>query len=109
MSRHKGVDVRILNPAGGRGYTSRKSAERYVRKGRARWVVDMGQECIEFHSQHHGHLAAVRSVESAHDESAYDRVAGSGLASIDALRNLPIAGDPMRVLMKRTRRSERAA
>ena len=35
MSKRKNAYVKIVNPAGGNGYTTRKCAERYVREGRA--------------------------------------------------------------------------
>src|SRR5437867_2250628 len=88
MSQHKRVDVRILNPASGRGYTSRKCAERYVRRGHARWVKDTsGRDCLEFVAN--GAIAAIISA-SVTRETAYDRAAHTGMARIGDLANLPM-------------------
>ena len=88
MSQHKGVDVRILNPASGRGYTSRKCAERYVRRGVARWVKDSGgHDCLEFVASS---AIAVSIAASVARETAYDRAAHTGAAQIAELANLPM-------------------
>ena len=39
----------------------------------------------------------------------YDDASSSGQATLDAIRNMPIAGDPLRVLMILHRRSRKAA
>jgi len=88
MSQHKGVDVRILNPASGRGYTSRKCAERYVQRGVARWVKDnSGRNCLEFVAG--GAIAAIIAA-SVVRETAYDVAAHTGMAQIADLANLPM-------------------
>jgi hypothetical protein len=88
MSRHKRVDVRLLNPASGRGYTSRKCAERYVNRGVARWVKDSnGSECLEFLKD--GAVAAIVAT-SVSRQTAYDRAAQSGMAQLNELANLPV-------------------
>jgi hypothetical protein len=88
MSRQKGVDVRILNPAAGRGYTSRKCAERYVHRGVARWVKDSnGRNCLEFVTS--GPIAAIVAA-SVVRETAYDRAAHTGMATLSELANLPM-------------------
>jgi len=88
MSRHKGVDVRILNPASGRGYTSRKCADRYVQRGVARWAKDnSGRDCLEFVTG--GAIAAIVA-RSVARETTYDRAAHTGLATILELANLPM-------------------
>ena len=88
MSRHKGVDVRILNPAAGRGYTSRKCAERHVQRGLARWVKDnSGRDCLEFVSKDAIAAIVARSVAR---ETAYDRAAHAGMARLAELANLPM-------------------
>jgi hypothetical protein len=89
MSQHKGVDVRILNPASGRGYTSRKCAERYVRRGAARWVKDnSGRDCLEFVAG--GDAIAAIIAASVARETAYDVAAHTGMAQIADLANLPM-------------------
>jgi hypothetical protein len=88
MSRHKGVDVRILNPASGRGYTSRKCAQRYVQRGVARWVKDSsGRDCLEFLASHA--VAAIVAASVAR-ETAYDRAARTGVAQLSELANRPV-------------------
>jgi len=88
MSRQKGTDVRILNPAAGCGYTSRKCAERYVRRGLARWVKDSGgRDCLEFVER--GPIATIVAASVAR-ETAYDRAAHTGMATLSELANLPM-------------------
>jgi hypothetical protein len=88
MSRHKGVQVRILNPASGCGYTSRKCAERYVRRGMARWVKDdSGRDCLEFVAD--GGMSRIIAA-SVTRETAYDRAAHTGMATLSELANLPM-------------------
>lgn len=88
MSHHKGVDVRILNPASGRGYTSRKCAGRYVQRGVARWVKDnSGRDCLEFVTD--GTIAPIIAASVAR-ETAYDRAANTGMARLSELANLPM-------------------
>jgi hypothetical protein len=88
MSRNKGVDVRILNPASGRGYTSRKCAERCVGRCVARWVKDdSGRDCLEFIS---GGAVASIVAASVVRETAYDRAAHTGMAQLAELANLPM-------------------
>ena len=88
MSRHKGVHIRILNPASGRGYTSRKCAERYVRRGVAEWAKDnSGRDCLKFLER--GAIASIvgRSVAR---ETGYDRAAHTGMARLPELASLPM-------------------
>ena len=88
MSRHKGVDVQILNPASGRGYTSRKCAQRYVRRGVARWAKDShGRDCLEFVT---GSALAAMVAAAVARENAYDRAARTGMAGLTELANLPM-------------------
>jgi len=92
MSKHKRVDVRILNPIAGRGYTSRKCATRYVQRGIARWAKDgHGRDCLEFLAE--GFAAIVKaSVKRVVDHTvlAYDRAASVGMARMGDLANLPM-------------------
>ena len=93
MSRHKGVDVRILNPASGRGYTSRKCAERYVRRGVARWVEDSnGRNCIEFLADGAMPAVVAASVQRTVDATRYwyERAANTGMAQLSELAHLPM-------------------
>jgi hypothetical protein len=61
VQSRKKRNIRILNPAGGSGVTSRRNAERYVAHGRARWD---GQHAIRFIEEDRRHLAVERSVEA---------------------------------------------
>ena len=89
--------VRIQNPAGGSGYTSRKSAEHLVSRGRARWLDISTIAMVESDPRHQ---AAERCARSCHE---YDRAAHSGIASVEAIRNLPVAGPAERLLTERRR------
>src|ERR1051326_7517562 len=105
MSRHKGIDVRILNPASGRGYTSRKCALRYVRRGVARWVKDgSGRDCIEFVP--FGPIAVIIA-ESVTRSIAYDSAVQTGLAQIAALSNLPVVAPGILLGMGRRKGASR--
>lgn len=105
MSQHKKADVRILNPAGGRGYTSRKCAERYIREGRAQWAWDEKGPCVEFLENHPRHVAVVTHVRA---RTEYDLAAATGMASLEAIRNLPVGGDVVLVVMVSPRRKRKA-
>lgn len=80
MSKRKNADVKIVNPVAGRGYTSRKCAERYVRDGRARFTADG----LEFIDQNRLHVAASQ-------RSEYDMAANTGMATLGDLANLPMS------------------
>ena len=84
------LDVRILNPFAGRGYTSRKRAERYVRRGVARWVEDsQGRACLQFLAT--GQTAAAIAASMARNVG-YDLAAYDGMAKMHQMRNVPIVG-----------------
>jgi hypothetical protein len=108
MSQHKRSEVRILNAASGQQYTSRKNADRAVRRGVARWAVDERGECLEFLTD--GRAAAIRaSVLRSIDEAGYDYASSTGRASLDAIKHLPVAGGlsgARRVLHNRTKVSK---
>jgi hypothetical protein len=105
VSHHKRVQVRILNAAGGSGYTSRKNAERAVRRGVAQWAFDVQGECLEFLAD--GRAAAVRAaVVRSIDEAGYDYAASTGRASMEAIAGLPVCGKlagALRLLHNRTK------
>ena len=94
MTKPKQRSVRILNPASGCGYTSHRRAAEYVRQKRAVWQGS----AIRFLTADPRHQAVQVSAQSD-----YDRAANSGCASIDAIRNLPMVGDVLRILMRRER------
>lgn len=56
-------EVRIINPGGGSGFTSAKQAIKYLKRGRARFRPDLGENVIEFIEADHRHLAVVKSIE----------------------------------------------
>jgi hypothetical protein len=105
MSQHKRSDVRILNAASGQQYTSRKNAERAVRRGVAQWAFDKAGECLEFLTD--GRAAAVRaSVVRSIDEAGYDYASSTGRASLAAIAALPVSGKlagALRLLHNRTK------
>lgn len=61
MQARKKRNIRILNPAGGSGITSRRNAERYVAHGRAKWD---GNHAIRFIEADYRHVATERNVEA---------------------------------------------
>ena len=70
MSQHKGVDVRIVNPVSGCGYTSRKCAQRYVDRDVAQWVKDgNGRDCLEFVERTAAAAIVATSVRAHHTHS----------------------------------------
>lgn len=83
--KKKALTVRILNSVTGCGLTSRKHAERYIRRGMARWVED--GRCIEFLARCDDHRQS--SVEHSL-QLGYDRAAGTGMAGLTELANLPM-------------------
>lgn len=89
--------IKILNPAGGVGWTNRKRAKAYVRRGRARWIDDGTIQFIESDSN----TAAIASARLR--EIDYDRAARTGCASLDAIRNLPMVGPIERLYVERRR------
>jgi hypothetical protein len=92
--------VRIANPIqAGSPFTGRNRAERYVRVGRAVWVTP---NMIRFVDGDQRNLDAIGRASAA--AAKYDRVANAGLANLTAVRNLPVAGNPLKVFIK-TRRS----
>lgn len=102
MSNNKNkICVRIINPAGS-SYTNLASAERYVRRGRARWVQDEhGRACLEFVEYHRTFSKIPIRTEEV---IGYDQASNTGLASIESLRNTPFT-DPMKMLVRRSRRA----
>jgi hypothetical protein len=105
MSQRKHNDVRILNAAEGRGHTSWKNADRYVRRGDADWcrpdgTLDRKGRCLMFKVGTSRSIAVRTSVERRTKvDIAYDTASNSGLASLDAIKHLPIARDPLKMLM----------
>jgi hypothetical protein len=97
MPLHNKRAVRILNPASGSGWTSRRRAREYVRQGRAQERPDGSIEFIGSDPQ----CMAVRL--SA--ENDYDRAAHSGIADVESIRNLPVVGPVERLLTIKRRRA----
>jgi hypothetical protein len=96
MPLHDKRAVRILNPASGPGWTSRRRACEYVRQKRA-WRHPDGS--IEFISGDPRHMAARVSVEND-----YDIAARTGIASIEAIQGVPVVGPIIRLLTLRSKR-----
>ena len=99
MKKH----IRIENPAGGMGTVPAHRAKRYVASGRAQWEI-YGVS-IWLNESDHRTCSAVRTVA----DMGYDRASAGGLASQKAIRGLPVAGDVVKVVMLRSRRSKKAA
>jgi hypothetical protein len=79
--------IAILNPPQGcQASTSMAHAQRYVRQNRAEIIG--GQ--LVFREGNHRHQSATRVATMRYDD---------GLATIDAVKNLPCAGDPVRLFM----------
>ena len=91
--------VKILNAAGGPGWTSCKRAKKDVSRGRARWIGAAIQYITDGDARH---LAVVASIPTS---VSYDRAAHSGFAGLKALRGLPMVGDLRRMLTLTTKRA----
>ena len=88
--------VKITNPAGGVGWTNRKRAKSYVRRGRASWLDDHTIQFI------HQTIDSVVITSARLSEFEYDRAAHNGIASRDAIKHLPVAGPVDRLLTRRS-------
>jgi hypothetical protein len=97
VAKRKKTSIRILNAADGQGFTSRKTADRYIGRGVAIIGKDASGEYLEFKST--GPAAHVAAAVLREIDIGYALAAENGLASLDAIRRLPIAGDPLRLLM----------
>jgi len=101
VAKHKQESIRIINPIDGRGRKSRKNAERYVKRGLAVIRKDNHGEYLEFtNSDKKGYVGVAVQRES---DAGHDIAKENGLACLDAIRRLPIAGDPLRLLMTRSK------
>lgn len=80
--------MRILNAVAGRGYTSRKKADEYVRSGKAVW--SHGGMAIKFIACQAAVLrsAIMRALKPV--DIGYDHCSGEGIAPVDAARNVPV-------------------
>ena len=77
--------IKILNPAHpGGSITSRKRAERYVRRGVAKWA---GAESISFIADDHRHVSALSATTKA--QIGYDQI---GRMTLDQVQGLPVCG-----------------
>lgn len=91
--------VRIHNPLARNGYTSLKSAQRYVARGRARWRKDGSLEFIESEADY-------RAVSVMRSEDGYDRdVSRGAMASLDAIKHLPVAGNVVKLITRHKRKA----
>ena len=78
--------IRIENPASDCRFTSANRANRFVAQGRAEWA-EPGVS-IRFIQSDHRHCSAQKTVDAT--RYWYDRTAGTGLAGITELANLPM-------------------
>jgi hypothetical protein len=96
----KRLFVRIVNPISGCGYTSHARADRYVRRGMAHYVIQAGVQCLEFQPENaRADQAAASAKRSA--QLGYDTASSSGLAPLQAVRNLPVACAPKAYIDRR--------
>ena len=102
MSRRadRKIRVQILNPLD-RSTTSLFHAKRYVSAGLAKWAGN----AIEFlrNPFDHRETSAQRACQIA-----YDHASSTGIADVDAVRHLPIAGPPIRMFTDRANTRARA-
>lgn len=87
--------IRILNPAHpGGSHTSVKQAERYVRRGVARWIGD----ALEFIESDHRHISVVASADLRDRIAArgYDDI---GCMTLNQVQGLPVCGDAIKAFM----------
>jgi len=75
--------VRILNPVSDCHFTTRNRANRFVKKGRARWI-EVGRS-IRFVESHIEHKQVVDKTRAE-----YDRAANGGMAKTREMANLPM-------------------
>jgi hypothetical protein len=87
-------NIRIENPISGTGWTSRNRAKRFIAKGVAEWV-EFGVSIRFCRAGDHQSISVQRSFDET--RLAYDRAAGTGMAQIEDLANLPMV-NPGRLL-----------
>jgi hypothetical protein len=93
--------IKILNPAHpGGSITSRNRAERYVRRGVAKWT---STDSISFIASDHRHASAVESVHLKHRIAArgYDQI---GRMTLDQVQGLPVCGPAIKCFMLQSKR-----
>jgi hypothetical protein len=88
MSQSKKTMVRVINPAGGCGFTSLEHARRYVRRKTAAWEGEgVAIRFLDVSPR------ADRVLASARAACRYD----DGLASLGDVEGLPVAGSAIRL------------
>ena len=102
MRKHQ-QDIRIVNPVAGRGFTSANRARRFVVQGRAVWV-EPGVS-IRFVQSDHRHCSATASLVAT--RYWYERATNTGVATIEALTNLPMIAPAMALGMGRRKGASR--
>ena len=78
--------IRIENPVSDCRFTTKNRAQRFVAQGRAEWV-ERGVS-IRFIQSNHKHISAQQSASAT--RYWYDRAAGTGMARLPELANLPM-------------------
>lgn len=99
--------VRILNHLpGGRAVCGHKHALRYLKQGRA--VLHAGTQkdpqVIRFIESDHRHKKAAFTLAELLQHRNYDHGARNGVASIEQIQGLPVAGDAWKALTLGTTR-----
>ncbi len=85
-------NIRIENPISGTGWTTRNRAKRFISKGIAEWV-EFGVSIRFCRAGDHQSCSVRRVVDET--ALAYDRAAGTGMAQIGDLANLPMVAPGM--------------
>ena len=84
--------IEILNPVGDSRFTSVAGARRLVDRGRADWVNERGTMKILLNENHRAIRAGI-----ALSAILVRRGEGGGMATLDGVRHLPVAGPAIRV------------
>lgn len=92
--------VSVVNAEGAvTGRLSRKEAKRYVKRGRARWVDD--SLTFIHDAGDYRELSVQRSVSQV--GWGYQQASRIGIATLDAIRHVPVVGRPDLLLTERRR------
>jgi hypothetical protein len=92
--------VRLLNGAHERGFTSLKNAKRYVARGHARWRQHLSGPAIEFTQTHPAHERVLLS-EPGRIDGRFDN--RSLPATLEEQRHLPLLTINRKVHQRKTR------
>ena len=90
------MTIKILNaPAGGHPCCGPKHALRYVKQGRATWVIP--NVSIQMIEAHHAHRQVVETLDQRIMRHGYDAAVQTGALRQKHLKRLPMAGNVSRM------------